>query len=69
MTKMVDLLREVDFAPSDQIHSAFKYRENDRSKRMKESLQVVQEFFEGKFDPKKLDMRKKVQKRLKKKKK
>lgn len=63
---MMDLLKEVDFAEGEQIAGAFNYREKDYSKRIQESVEVANEFFEGKFDPKKLDLRKKMKVKKKK---
>lgn len=64
MNKMMDLMKEVDFAEGEQITGAFNYREKDNAKRIKESVDVAQEFFDGKYDPKKLELRKKIKTRL-----
>lgn len=63
--KMMDLLKEVDFAEGEQISGSFNYREKDKIKNIRESVVVAQEFFDGKYDPKKLDMRKKMKKKKK----
>jgi len=63
MNKMIDLMKEVDFAEGEQIAGAFNYREKDNAKRIKESVIVAQEFFDGKYDPKKLELRNKIRKK------
>lgn len=61
--QMVNMLREVDFTEKSQVEGALRYKEKDRSKRLQEQSRIQQEFFSGKFDPKKLEMRKKVKKK------
>ena len=57
-------MKEVDFAEGEQIAGAYNYREKDNAKRIKESVDVAQEFFDGKYDPKKLELRKKIKTRI-----
>ena len=63
MNKMIDLMKEIDFTEGEQIKGAFNYREKDNAKRIKESVDVAQEFFDGKYDPKKLELRNKLKKK------
>ena len=55
--KMMDLLKEVDFAEGEQVAGSFNYREKDKIKNIRESVDVANDFFDGKYDPKKLELR------------